>query len=102
MCKISYAMSITTVISYANAIWLSVIVGIFVADLPLMTSPHVSTSPTRQRPLARAGGFSVKEAECRLLSELWGEKASGTAADVGVTPQQEVAKRDTLTAVRSD
>lgn len=50
---------------------------------------------------AGAGGFCVREAECQLLSELWGKKASGTAADVVVTLKQEVAERDALTAVRS-
>lgn len=49
---------------------------------------------------ANVGGFCVREAECQLLSELWGKKLSGTAADVVVTPKQEVAERDVLTAVR--
>lgn len=50
---------------------------------------------------AGAGGLCVREAECQLLSELWGKKLSGTAADVVVTPKQEVAERDALAAVRS-
>lgn len=50
---------------------------------------------------AGAGGFCVREAECQLLSELWGKELSGTAADVVVTPKQEVVERAALTAALS-
>lgn len=75
--------------------------GIFIGDLPPMTSPRVSAFLGQtEAPPAGAGGFCVREAECQLLSELRGWKASGTAADVGVAPKQEVAERDALAAVR--
>lgn len=41
------------------------------------------TPPLTPPPPGGAGGFCVREAECQLLSELRGQKASGTAACVG-------------------
>lgn len=62
-------------------------------DLPPMISLHFSGSRARQRPTG-AGGFCVREAQCQVLSQLWGQKPSGTAADVGM-PQHRKWLRET-------
>lgn len=75
--------------------------GIFIGDLPLMTSPRVPAflGQTEAPPPVQEVSVSGRQS-CQLLSELRGQKPSGTAADVGVAPKQEVAERDALAAVR--